>query len=184
MLARHHSINGSSCYNFRLNENVLLKNDFSKIDEHSFTNKFSNFDWSYLDNPNIDCNNKFDMFLKKTSDFISQSVPRRKLSKKQTKLRSKLWINFDIQKKIKFRDKLFRQQFKSDNIQTKQLYKSFRNRVVRDIRNSKQQYYHKYFNQNQNNMKKLWSGIKSIINFSDNDLRAAIHQSPSLRTYG
>lgn len=79
------------------------------------------------------------------------------------------------QKKIKFRDKLFRQQFKSDNIQTKQLYKSFRNRVVRDIRNSKQQYYHKYFNQNQNNMKKLWSGIKSIINFSDNNLRAAIH---------
>ena len=61
--------------------------------------------------------------MKKPSDFICQSVPRRKFSKKRSKLRSKSWINFDIQKKIKYRDKLSKEQFKSDNIQAKQLYK-------------------------------------------------------------
>ena len=43
------------------------------------------------------------------------------------------------------------------------LYKKFRNRVSNEIRKSKESYVHNFFATNTQNMKKLWSGIKTII---------------------
>ena len=42
-------------------------------------------------------------------------------------------------------------------------YKQFRNRVTVTLRESKANYFYKYFQNNSNNMKQLWSGIKSVI---------------------
>ena len=40
-----------------------------------------------------------------------------------------------------------------------------RNRVVKDhIKESKSKYFNLYFSSNKHNMKKLWSGIRSILN--------------------
>ena len=47
-----------------------------------------------------------------------------------------------------------------DNVK---LYKKFRNRVSNELKESKAQYFHTYFSINSQNMKQLWSGIKSII---------------------
>ena len=44
------------------------------------------------------------------------------------------------------------------------LYKKFRNRVVSELRTSRAAYYNQYFLTHKDNMKKLWSGIRSIIN--------------------
>ena len=44
------------------------------------------------------------------------------------------------------------------------LYKKFRNKVVSEIRGSKNDYYEQYFTKHKSNMKMLWSGIRSIIN--------------------
>ena len=122
--------------------------EYNKIDVNTFLMDYSSLDWSDLDNNELSCNSKFDIFLNKTIDFISRKVPCHKLSKKQLKFPTKPWINKDIQKKIKYRDKLFRQVTKSGNTQTRHLYKTFRNRIVKKIRNSKQKYYLNYFNQN------------------------------------
>ena len=43
------------------------------------------------------------------------------------------------------------------------LYKQFRNRVSESLRESKASYFYDYFQKNSNNMKQLWSGIKSVI---------------------
>ena len=43
------------------------------------------------------------------------------------------------------------------------LYKKFRNRVSNELKESKAKYFHNYFTTNCQNMKKLWSGIKSVI---------------------
>ena len=43
------------------------------------------------------------------------------------------------------------------------LYKKFRNRVSQSLRESKASYFYDYFHKNSNNMKQLWSGIKSVI---------------------
>ena len=47
-----------------------------------------------------------------------------------------------------------------DNVK---LYKKLRNRVSNELKESKAQYFHTYFSINSQNMKQLWSGIKSII---------------------
>ena len=39
----------------------------------------------------------------------------------------------------------------------------FRNRVSVSLNESKASYFYNYFQQNSNNMKQLWSGIKSVI---------------------
>ena len=44
------------------------------------------------------------------------------------------------------------------------LYKKFRNKVVSEVRKSKNQCYAEYFSKHKTNMKMLWSGIRSIIN--------------------
>ena len=44
------------------------------------------------------------------------------------------------------------------------LYNLFRNRVNRELKKAKKNYYTKYFEENNNNIKKTWEGIRSIIN--------------------
>ena len=44
------------------------------------------------------------------------------------------------------------------------LYKKFRNKVVTEIRKSKNDYHADYFTKHKTNMKMLWSGIQSIVN--------------------
>ena len=48
------------------------------------------------------------------------------------------------------------------------LYKKFRNKIVSEIRKSKNDYYSLYFARHKSNMKMLWSGIRSIINVTSN----------------
>ena len=48
------------------------------------------------------------------------------------------------------------------------LYKKFRNKVVSEIRKSRNDYYSQYLAKHKSNMKMLWSGIRSIINVKSN----------------
>ena len=64
------------------------------------------------------------------------------------------------------RDKYLKKFHKTHNLDTEYLYKKFRNKVVFEIRKRGNDYYNNYFNAHKNNMKKLWSGIRSIINVS------------------
>ena len=47
------------------------------------------------------------------------------------------------------------------------LYRGFRNRVPIELKKSKANYFHNYFNENSKNMKLLWTGIKSIISIKN-----------------
>lgn len=50
---------------------------------------------------------------------------------------------------------------------TIKLYKSFRNRVVNELKESRLSYYQKFFDVNGKSMKKVWTGIKLIISQED-----------------
>ena len=67
---------------------------------------------------------------------------------------------------MKFRDKLCSKLLKSkqSNPNLHHLYKKFRNRVVKDLKDSKFSYFNQYFSLNKRNIQKLWSGIRSILN--------------------
>ena len=69
---------------------------------------------------------------------------------------------------IKIKNKLFyRKKRQPNNDKINKLYNIFRNRVNRELIKSKKDYYSEYFKENKNNSKKIWEGIKSIININN-----------------
>ncbi len=145
------------------NETVSFKHDFSKLNEQNFIEDFNNLDLSFLEFDNMDVNEKFDRFLEVLSSLSSKHAPITKRSKKEIKFKNKPWINRKIQKMMKIRDKILHKLKKNKSANNLTLYKKFRNRVSNEIKQSKARYYYNYFHENNNNMKKLWSGIKTII---------------------
>ena len=79
------------------------------------------------------------------------------------KLKDKPWINSRIQKMIRIRDRVLLKLKNKASDDNRNLYKKFRNRVSNEIKENKARYFHNYFSTNSQNMKKLWSGIKTII---------------------
>ena len=68
---------------------------------------------------------------------------------------------------MNIRTKFFR-EYKSLHTSTTFLeYKTFCNRVVNEIKSSKKKYFDKCFNDNRNNMKTMWKGIRNIIKLKE-----------------
>ena len=77
---------------------------------------------------------------------------------------------------IRIKNKLFaRKKRQPSNDKVKQLYNIFRNRVNRELKKSKKAYFTAYFNEHNNNIKKTWQGIRSIVN-TKNTLNHSISQ--------
>ena len=108
-------------------------------------------------------NTKFDRFLGELNSLSHKHAPVKKRSRKESKLKEKPWINSKIQKMMRIRDKILLKLKKKPTDDNLNLYKKFRNRVSNVIKESKSRYFHNYFSSNSQNMKQLWSGIKSII---------------------
>ena len=102
-------------------------------------------------------------FLTNLNDLVSKHAPLKKLTKKDIKFREKPWINSKIKKMMHIRDKVLNKLKKKSDDTTKALYKKFRNIVAVLLKESKTNYFHNFFHRNGNNMKLLWSGLKSII---------------------
>ena len=94
-------------------------------------------------------------------------MPWRKLSRKEIRAQAKPWLTTGILNSIKRRDKLLRKYINAkDPTRRESLhneYKTLRNRITYIINVSKKSHYQQFFAENCNNIKKTWSGIKSII---------------------
>ena len=64
---------------------------------------------------------------------------------------------------MKYHDKLMCKLNKKYTLDHEYLYKKFRNHVVSELKTSRINHYNKYFTEHKNNMKMLWTGIRSII---------------------
>ena len=100
----------------------------------------------------------------KVSICVKKHVPLVKLSRKQLSLRAKPWITVRIESMMAKRDRYLRKFNRTHSLDMEYLYKKFRNKVVSQVRKSKNEYYAEYFAKHKTNMKMLWSGIRSIIN--------------------
>ena len=109
-------------------------------------------------------NDKFDNFYIKSVACIDSHVPKKKVTRNNPKLRTKPWINDEIQKLVSYRDKLFIKMNNNPIESNKYLHRKFRNCVISEQHKEKRNYFLKYFEKNKTNMKKLWTGIKSIVN--------------------
>ena len=115
---------------------AIYKRDFSKFDEKSFIDDMSIQNWEASNF--TDTNSTFDDFVWRIEDCVDRHAPFKKLNKKQVKKNSKPWINNDIIKMIRHRDRLFK-KFKAVpfNNHIKSIYNLFRNRITREIKKAK-----------------------------------------------
>ena len=147
-----------------------FKHDYSKFDEERFLADFSNLNFEYLNANPTDANAKFSRFIANLNEIVNKHAPLKKLTKRDLKLRNKPWINSRIQKMMRLRDSLLKKLRKKPDATKSILYKRFRNRVPIELKKSKASYFHNYFNENSNNMKLLWTGIKSIISLKNSQV--------------
>ena len=145
------------------NKSESLKYDHSKFKESEFREDFNKIDFDYLENSGMDVDNKFGRFLKDLTSLTNKHAPMKKRSSKEMKLKDKPWINSKILKMMRIRDRILQKLKKKQTDDNIKLYKKFRNRVSNELKESKARYFHNCFSTNSQNMKKLWSGIKTII---------------------
>ena len=143
------------------------QHDYSKFNQERFLDDFKNLSFEYLNDNQSDINAKFKRFLANLDEIVEKHAPLKKLTKRDIKLRNKPWINSRIQKMMCLRDKTLKKLRKKPDPATDLLYKQFRNIVANELKESKTKYFHNYFNENRNNMKLLWTGIKSIISIKN-----------------
>ena len=140
----------------------MYKRNYSTFSEDSFRDHVSiqNFD----NNP-VNVNDQFKDFYLRLEGCVERHAPLKKLTPKEVKFKYKPWIAADVNKMIKLKNKLFqRKKRQANNLEVRRLYNLFRNRVNRELKKAKKNYYTKYFEENNNNIKKTWEGIRSIIN--------------------
>ncbi|XP_057312179.1 uncharacterized protein LOC130653679 [Hydractinia symbiolongicarpus] len=135
--------------------------------------RISNTSKTLIDN--IFTSNPFTKYF--SDQIVSRHTPNKKLSKKQLSNRNKPWVTRAILKYINIRNNYYKKLIKAKN-QEKKLYyqnqyKFYRNRIVNLIRNSKSNYYKEFFLINKNNSRKIWKGIKDILNNKDNNSRSS-----------
>ena len=146
-------------------DSAFYKYDYSNFDKDNFVSDFTKINWN--ENKNItpgDVNAKFYNFYDKVSICVKKHVPLVKLSRKQLSLQAKPWITVRIELMMAKRDRYLRKFNRTHSLDMEYLYKKFRNKVVSEVRKSKNEYYAEYFAKHKTNMKMLWSGIRSIIN--------------------
>ena len=144
----------------------LYARDFSKYSAIDFRDDISIQNWN---TDNADSNFLFSDFFSKLKGSADRHAPIKKLSSKDVKLRTKPWITPDIAKMIRIRNNLFdRKKRQPTNVNIRILYNKFRNRVNRELKKSKKSHFTDYFNKHNNNIKKTWQGIRSIVNVKNN----------------
>ena len=89
----------------------------------------------------------------------------KKMNMKELKMKSKPWVSGYLAKLIEHRNKLFKKKKKEQsNENVRMLYNKFRNRVNREIKKLRKEYFNQYFEDNKTNIKKTCTGITNIIN--------------------
>ena len=135
--------------------------------QENFTLDYFSVDWNSLINNDKHVNLSFNNFFKRTNAILDNHAPLRKVTKKKLRLRSKPWITLGLQKSISIKYSLFVKFIKSNDINQRNemhiKYKLYRNLISTLLERSKCLYFTKIFNDNLNNLKNTWKGIKNLI---------------------
>ena len=76
----------------------------------------------------------------------------------------KPWLSEELKNGIKYKNKLYYRQKKSNNPELTEIYKKYKNRLNGLLIHAEKTHYDKLFKENQNNLKSSWKLLKEIIN--------------------
>ena len=150
-------------------KSVRFGRSFKNFNKDEFEKELKNVDWNaefYEKNADY-CTT---ILIKKVEYLLDEMAPLKRLTKREIGLKQRPWITPDILRKMKERDKFYNKYAKERDKNAKdiifQVFKKKRNEVIRLIRNSKNEYYAHFFDQNKSDMKKTWEGIRDVVNIS------------------
>ena len=111
----------------------------------------------------------FDSFYTTISDTIDVYIPLIQLSKCELRMKSKPWVTTALRVSINKKQKLFKKYISSTCISINLIYyhtkfKIYRNKINHLITVSKNNYYNNYFHVNMFDSKKVWKGIRQLVN--------------------
>ena len=108
--------------------------------------------------------NSFKQLVNLITEIIEKHVPLQTASRKQKRIYKKpCWINSELSKMIKLKQKLYKTHFINGNESDKQYFKKFANKLTREKTQAKRAYYHATIFERKNNPKQLWNFINNII---------------------
>ena len=139
----------------------------------------NNINWiQVIQSENGNPDRALDCFGKALNPIIEKYIPLQKVNNVDFKRRFKPWITSTIRSHMRRRDKLLRSHIHAKAAVRKaslyDKYKTERNLVVELTRKSKLSFYKSYFTTNSKNLKKVWQGIKNLIN-----IKSKINDAPS-----
>ena len=153
----------------RSNKNFDPQDRDFPITKFLVSQELLNIDWNQtLETEKSDANIAFNNFYSTIEPIIDKYMPLEKVKNKEHKRRYKPWITPGIRRSMNRRDKLLHKVIKMKNSPNKLSlqaeYKLLRNQIVELTKLSKQNFYNTYFTSNNGNLRKIWQGIKRIIN--------------------
>ena len=175
----HHSVSGNIVHdltdhlpNFLIinkfshlpSKTKIFKRDYSHFNDSDLVDEIRSIDWSTILPDSHDVNALFNSFYLKLSIIVDKHVPLKKLQKKEIKFMSKPWITPAIKVSIDVKNNLYKNYLKTRSPYLHSKFKFYRNKLNHLLRISKRIYYNDFFNNNINNMKNTWKGIRQIIN--------------------
>ena len=146
---------------------VQYKRDTKNFLKEDFILDYLDIDWdSELELQKNDVNYSTDKFFSKMNIIIDKHMPLKKLSTKECKQKLKPWITPAIIIKISRKNDLYKKFMKTRSREIQLQFNKLKNEITSLTRKNKEEYYKKYFNKHSKNLKKVWNGIKEIININ------------------
>ena len=114
--------------------------------------------------------NEIDIYTDKFIDIfqliLDKHAPLRKRSRKELKLKTKLWITKGLLKSIHRKNHMYKKCVNNKCTAKWDEYKMYRNKFTHLKNNAKKLYYQDIIRKNKQNTAKLWKTINSILNVS------------------
>ena len=182
----HHIISGNIIYdltdhlpNFVIINNFsdlspavsIYKRDYSHLDENNLIEEVNQINWHKIYSNVSDPTTMFTSFYDKLNQIIDKHLPFKKLSRKEIKFSSKPWITKGIKTSINLKNKLYKKYLKTKHSYYLCKFKYYRNRINHLLKISKKVYYSNYFQQHIKNGKKVWNGIRQIVQYKAKNTR-------------
>ena len=150
-------------------QNLYTRNT-KNFDRVNFLLDYFEINWdSILQANKNDFNLSMEIFMDNVNKLLDKYMPLRKITQREYIRRFKPWISDLILDKIQQKNKAFRKfkNYKRNPERIDQLemaYKNIKYEISTLSRQGKKDYYKQYFTENAGNLRKIWKGIKEIIN--------------------
>ena len=126
-----------------------------------FTNKLKDCDWTTILN-NTNGKKTFSDFYSKFCQLYNDSFPIKRF---QSKYKNKhKWLTGGLKKSIRIKNKLFIRYRHFPTDENLNNYKTYKRQLSRLMKITERDYYNNLITDNRNNMRKIWSVIKDVIN--------------------